>query len=329
LPHPRECGTKVEVTLPSRHSLCRRPAFGLAALVVATGVCRHARADEFRLTLNYTAPPECPPAEAMQSAVQRLATKQTKPYSASVVIENDQQSFKARITSSDGTERDLVGATCDEVAEATAVVLALAISPSSQGEATNHAPPSLPQPRPSKPAPRQARPSSVHLKLGAAAVLDLGTMPQLDLGFSGRVGATARLWSAALEAAYWVLPQHSSPTNNPAVGGDFSWWALLATGCLVPTRGTPRVELCAGPELGYLAGQGTGLVGATRETKLRLGFQALAEVHVPLSERLRLRAGLGVATVVLGQHAFYIDGGELYRPQLFAGRAAVGAEFIF
>ena len=61
------------------------------------------------------------------------ATAQTKPYSASVVIDRDREHerFTTRIASSDGTERTLVGSTCEEVFEATVVVLALAISPSS------------------------------------------------------------------------------------------------------------------------------------------------------------------------------------------------------
>lgn len=268
----------------------------------------------------------------MHDAVQRLATAQTRPYAASVIIDRVQERFTARIASSDGTGRTLVGTTCDEVAEATAVVLALAISPST-------APPEAGNPNPSSetrlhhenPPLRERTPSSgaVLLKVGAAAVLDLGTMPRLDLAFAARVGATARAWSVALEGSYWLLPESRTLSQNSNIGGDFSWWTVSVTGCLAPKAGSPRFELCVGPELGHLAGHGFGLPTAHDAASFRLGFQALAEVHVPLSARLRLRAGLGAATVVLGRHGFYIDGSELYRPQLFAGRALLGADFIF
>ena len=331
LPCSAGYGTKVEVTLLSRRPASRCPRFGLAVLVVAIGISRHARADELRLTLSYHAPPECPSAKALQSAVLRLATAQTKPYSASVVIDRKQERFTARIISNDGTERTLVGSTCDELAEATAVVLALAISPSNAApEATNTNRFSEINPRQVNPPLRKATSSSgVQLKLGASGVLDWGTMPGLDLAFAGRIGTTARTWSAAVEGSYWLLSESRALSQNSNIGGNFSWWTVAAVGCVAPRDGSPRIELCAGPELGHLAGHGFGLAGAHDAAEFRFGFQAMAEVLVPISARLRLRAGLGAATAVLGRHDFYIDGFELHHPQLVAGRAALGADFIF
>jgi hypothetical protein len=297
--------------------------------VVPLSLSARARADELPLTLSYNAPQDCPSLEAVRSAVRRLTAKQAKPYSARVVIDEEQQRFTARITASDGTERTLVGNACSEVVEATAVVISLAISPSEP------APDAETASKPAASAPTaQSRPASaavpaVRFKLGAAGVLDLGTLPQLDLGASARAGVTARTWSAALDATYWFLPENSRLPQNSKVGGDFSWWALLATGCLAPRAGSPRIELCAGPELGHLTGHGVGATSPHDASTFRLGFQALAEVHLPLSERFRLRAGLGAALVVLGRRRFEIDGQELYQPHLFSGRGGLGAEFIF
>ena len=333
---PSEYGTPVAVTPGSRRSGSCRAAFGLAAFGVAASLCTRARADELRLTLDYSAPAGCPSAEALENAVRRLATKQTKPYSASVVIEGEQQRFTARINASDGTERTLVGNTCEEVAEATAVVLALAISPSSPLPETA-APAPVKGSERRKPNPPLAGAISpgepVHLKLGAAGVLDVGTLPHVDLGASARVGVTARTWSAALDGAYWLLPEHQSFSQNSNFGGDFSWWTLLATGCVAPRDGSPRLELCAGPELGRLTGHGTGhgtgIALSNDKGAYRFGFQALAEAHVPLSTHLRLRAGLGAAAVVAGRRAFEIDGFGLYTPPVVSGRAAFGVEIIF
>jgi hypothetical protein len=334
--YPRETSSPcVDVADVQRGSWSRflsAATVAVATLIVATGVCRSARADELRLTLSYEAPPGCPTAQAIQSSVQTLATRQTKPYSASVVITGAEQHFTARIVSSDGTERTLVGSSCAEVTEAIAVVLALAISPSSRTEATSSSTPSVTEAREAT-APRRAsdKPNGanlVRLKVGAAGVLDLGTLPHLDLGVSGRLGATARLWSVALDGAYF-LPDSQLRSSSPRVGGDFSLWTLLVSGCLVPRDGSPRIELCAGPELGHLAGHGSGIAAPEDQARFRLGAQALVEASVPLSPRLRLRTGLGAAVVLLGRHAFELDGRELYRPQLVAGRAAIGAELIF
>ena len=324
------------MTPGSRRSGSCRAAFGLAAFGVATSLCTRARADELRLTLDYRAPAGCPSAEALENAVRRLATKQTKPYSASVAIESEQQRFTARINASDGTERTLVGNTCEEVAEATAVVLALAISPSNPlGETAAPAPtPDTEHRKPSPPPASVATPGQrVHFKLGVSGVLDLGTLPHVDLGASARAGVTARTWSAALDGAYWLLKEHQSFSHDSNFGGDFSWWALLATGCVSPSNGSPRLELCAGPELGRLTGHGTGhgsgIALSNDKGAYRFGFQALAEAHAPLSTHLRLRAGLGAAAVVAGRRAFEIDGFGLYSPPVVSGRAALGMEFIF
>jgi len=304
----------------------------LAAITAVASVCPHACADELRFTLSYDAPPECPTGEGLRGAVRGLATAETKPYSATVIIARDQEHFTARITAGDGTERVLVGSTCDEVAEATAVVLALAISPTnSQPPTTNPAlkdvglRPAAVQ-TPAQPVTTSA---PVRLKLGTSAVFDLGTMPHVDLGVAGRVGATGRTWSAAVEGAYWLLSERRTVSQRSEIGGTFSWWSLAAIGCLAVKDGFPRIELCAGPELGRVGGHGFGFPAAHDAAGLRFGFQAMAEVHVPLSRRLRMRAGVGAATVLFGRHDFYIDGLELYQPQVIAGRAALGADFIF
>jgi hypothetical protein len=299
-------------------------------LVVPLSVSARARADELPLTLSYSAPPECPTLEAVRNAVRRLTAKQAKPYSARVVIDDDQQRFTARITASDGTERTLVGSSCSEVVEATAVVISLAISPSEPSPSAETTPKPMVSapPAPSSRAANPARPT-VRFKLGAAGVLDLGTLPHLDLGGSARAGVTAQRWSAALDAAYWFLPEQSRLAQNSNFSGDFSWWTVLATGCAAPKTGSPRIELCAGPELGRLTGHGGGVTFTHDASTFRFGFQALGEVHLPLSERLRLRAGLGAALVVVGRRTFQIDGQKLYQPQLFSGRGALGVEFIF
>ncbi|HEY3253779.1 MAG TPA: hypothetical protein VGJ91_07520 [Polyangiaceae bacterium] len=225
-----------------------------------------------------------------------------------------------------------MGSTCDEVAEATAVVLALAISPTStQPPSTNPASKDVGLRPAAIQAPIQpgTTSASVRLKLGTSAVFDLGTMPHVDLGVAGRVGATGRTWSAALEGAYWLLAERRAFSQTSEIGGTFSWWSLAAIGCVAVKDGLPRIELCAGPELGRVAGHGFGFPAAHDAAGLRFGFQAMAEVHLPLSRRLRLRAGVGVATVLFGRHDFYIDGLELHHPQLIAGRAALGADFIF
>ena len=314
--------------------LLRRPASGsplllLVFVALTFGVAAHARADEQQLTLSYRAPLECPSAEAMLRAVRRLTDARSKPYSASIVIEQEQGRFIAHLSSNDGAERQLEGNSCDEVAEASAVVLALAISPSSRPP-RNAVKNGMHETTASGANPsRQHSNHRVKFKLGAAAVFDVGTMPGLDWALGARAGVTARTWSASLEGMYWLRPERETLSQSPATGGDFSWWSLSGSGCIAAKDGLPRIEFCGGPELGHLAGRGFGLPTAQDAASFRLGFQATSEIQLPVSGHIRLRGGLGIAAVVLGRHAFYINGAELYRPGLLAGRAQLGVDVIF
>lgn len=319
-----------KVTLSIRRSASRPRVFGWGAFAVLA-ICVPARADERGLTFSYEAPAECPTAEELRVEVERLATRQTKPFSASIVIGHDARHFTARISSSDGTERAFVGNACAEVAEAIAVVLALAMTPSPQAEVPHVPPQNVVKPsRASEPLNRPNQPSGpVRFRAGAAMALDQGTLPHLDLGASGRVGAVGQTWATAFEGTYW-LPTGRALASAPNLGGHFSLWTVLASGCFAPRDRAPRIELCAGPELGRLAGRGYGIDFPRSSARFRFSLQAMAELHLPLYNGVRLRAGLGAGAVLFGRHAFQIDAlGTVFTPQVVSGRASLGAELVF
>jgi hypothetical protein len=321
-----------------RASLGWRGLAPLASALVATALAGPARADELPLTLQYLAPPECPSESEVRAAVARLITKQrVSPLSVQVAISAAEQQYTARIQPSDGSERILTAPSCGAVTEAVEVVLALAISPTAlpAAEPTPEPPPSAPPAsralRATTPAPRfTATRALPRFELGAGAAVDTGTLPRVAAGLSGRLGLTARTWSALVDGWYWFPQDGYLPGTT--TGGHFSWWTVRPAGCALPSA--LNLELCAGPELGRLNGHGIGpgLKSTSDAATFWLAADAWLEFFVPFARHWRARLAAGAAIPLLGRHPFVLNGispPTVHRPDPAAARAEVGVDFIF
>jgi len=312
----------------------------LASALVAIALAGQARADELPLTLQYLAPPECPSESDVRAAVARLITKQrANPLAVQVTISAADRQYTAHIRPSDGTERMLTAPSCGAVAEAVEVVLALAISPTAlpPAEPTQETPPSAPPARSAHPstapAPRSATARALpRFELGAGAAADTGTLPRVAAGLSGRLGLTARTWSALVDGWYW-LPQDGY-LSGTTTGGHFSWWTVRPAGCAAPLPSALNLELCAGPELGRLNGHGigAGLKSTSDAATFWLAADAWLEFFVPFTQHWRARLAAGAAIPLLGRHPFVLNGispPPVHRPDPAAGRGEVGVDFVF
>jgi hypothetical protein len=330
---------------PPRVVLLRgRRLASLASALVATALSGHALADEPPLTLQYLAPPECPTESDVRAAVARLVTKQrANPLSAQVTISAADQEYTAHIRPSDGSERVLTAPSCGAVVEAVEVVLALAISPTALAPAERK-----PEPRPSPTQPSTqaesvtsaskartaqsaAAPTLSRFELGAGIAADTGTLPRVAAGLSGRLGLTARAWSALVDGWYWFPQDGYLPGTT--TGGHFSWWTLRPAGCAAPLPSALNLELCAGPELGRINGHGIGpgLKSTSDAATLWLAADAWLEFFVPFAPHWRARLGAGAAIPLIGRHPFVLKGisQTVHRPDAAAGRGEVGVDFVF
>lgn len=197
-------------------------------------------------------------------------------------------------TASGETVRETTADECGVLVEATAVIVAIAVDPSTMLARGDMAPtpvepkpaepepaplepePAPPEPTPPEPAPtepvvepRPDEPAPVEpeprLRFGvrASGGVDLGVLPGLAGGlrlagaiFGGRP-AVARAWRAELRGDFW-FPRTATVADG--IGGRVSLWSVGARGCWVP--GVERVglqfPLCAGLESGAMRGQPVG-----------------------------------------------------------------------
>jgi hypothetical protein len=174
-------------------------------------------------------------------------------------------------------ERELSGATCAEVASAAALVVALTVDPDAIG-----APEPPPDPTPA-PAPRvppsgprvvsPAQPEPVGATRSAASgagvdwsvrgdlVSDIGGLPGFVPGVGLAVAARIGAYRAELGGMYW-FERFEPVDGRDGVGGDLSMWAGVVRGC----RAVWTLDLCAGVEIGRLAGTGVGVDQARTDT---------------------------------------------------------------
>jgi hypothetical protein len=294
-----------------------------------------AAADELELTLDYSAPPECAPASSIRSAVARLVSKPaTEHFHAQVVIEPTPTGYVSRIRSASSAERSLPGATCDEVVEATTVILALAMSPKRTPPAAAAADPAPTSGAPATPgrADAQRSPperSAPRLALKAGVAGDSSTLPRPAFGISGAIALQGDTWTLQAAAAYFLRQRSSLPEDDDR-GGDLALWAVWPSACGAPLGGSARLELCAGPELGQIRGAGFGISSPRDAAGLWLALLGAGQLSLGVSTNFRAYATLGVAVRLTPDRPFVLDGiATVHEPSRVSGRAGLGAEVAF
>lgn len=251
-----------------------------------------ARAQPASLALTWTAPPGCPDADAILRRVRdlRAADHPTAPLPATATVTRDARRWRVRIETPGGV-RALAAPRCASLAEATAVVLALALD-----DAATTPPPPTGLPRPTlppeveqltdaerppvlRPAPPRAPPPSSpgpRWSLGARALVDVNALP--DTGFGVLLTAAWRARWLRVELAPTVA---FASRGTPAPQGS-SLEALrvtLATRVCVTGRDA-AVGLCALVDAGWLRARAQGFTvpGDGDAPWLQLGASAFARL---------------------------------------------------
>ncbi len=182
--------------------------------------------------LRWSAPPGCPSERALNDAIQRglpepdAATR--RKVTARAVIARDGDRYTVRLviaTDEATTERRFEGGTCDEVAAASALIVALAIDARAQVPALVAAPAdALPAAPPSVAAPAASTRAPLRVSVLAGAALDGATLPTATFGAALGAAVARRPWVAEVEGA--LLAHRSAP------GGRFGLATATVRGCL-------------------------------------------------------------------------------------------------
>jgi hypothetical protein len=249
-----------------------------------------ARAQPSSLTLTWTAPPGCPDADAILRRVRdlRASDHPTAPLPATATVTRDARRWRVRIETPGGV-RTLAAPRCASLAEATAVVLALALDDAAPVSAPAS---SLPRPalppeveqltdaerppvlRPAAPAP--APPPRPRWSLGARALLDANALP--DTGFGVLLSAAWRSRGLRMELSPTVaFASRGAPSPQ---GASLEALRLSLATRLCATARDGAVGLCALVDVGWLRARSQGFTvpGDGDAPWFQVGASAFARV---------------------------------------------------
>ena len=334
---------------------CRAFAVAAAALACAFFLAHEALADG-SLTLEWRAPAECPAGKTVEREVSRLlgGAPAALPLTAVAEVTHDDARWRVqlRTRSAENTgDRAIESDSCGELADATALVLAMAIDPA-RVAATRAAPvasapdagidpltsvkvtpPSTPATAPPTPAateppsaPPRPPPPRKTFAIGPYLLGDVGTLPNPGVGPALAFAWTPGALRIQLKALFFPANTARLPFSR---GGTFELFGADASGCYEVLLGVFELGPCLGVELGALKGTGFGV---NKQTPA-LAFWAAPSVGGAFAWRIgssfALRLELA-ALFPLQRPEFVLDGvGVVHRPAAVLGRGGLGAEIRF
>jgi hypothetical protein len=321
-----------------------RRAPALAALAAIACIALPARADDDALRLTWSAPAGCPSSEDVRAASLR-GTRGAKEKDASraanvsEVLEADAQveqkqanGWLVRLRTRRGAttgEREIEATTCSGVADATALVLALALVPGSLAPAEEaSAPPPPPPPEKDVARPRPSGDSSHAVALGASVAGDASTMPAAAVGGSLSLAWTPGRFRLEADGRRWGSQSRTITASD--AGARFSMTSIGARGCWAALRTTSfDLSPCAGADVHLVSAPGYGADANYTATARWATVAGGALARVPLASWLALRARVE-AFVPLSRPTFVVEGeGPVHRPPTLGAAASFGAEVLF
>jgi hypothetical protein len=262
-----------------------------------------------------------------------------------VQVRQDAHSFHARLEISAANAgaasglRQLDATSCEELTDAVALAIALALGSSAAANAED--PAAAPPAPPAKPGPPSdasatvpaspVSPTRLHAALGAALIADTGSLP--SAGFGAEIGA--RLGGSLLElhARGLFLParEASIDASDPSSpGAKLSLLAGALLGCVPLSHGVVDLAACAGAELGQLTGRGTHVATPHERHSLWSAARLDLTARKPLPNLpLALELGFSAAAPLLRDDFILEDIGTVHRPANVVGRASLGLCWLF
>jgi hypothetical protein len=332
-------------------------AQGLAAgVLIAIGAPLHAHAQTPPIALEWKAPPNCPTQDAVLGEVVHVLGH--VPVGAPVqaraeVMRAESGRWQAQLalaTTSAQSQRLLVAESCEAIASATALIVAVAIE---GGVAPTSPAGGITQPK----SPQTAHPDA-HLNDGrapaaapffhsqllvdAASVVDDGAMPSIAGGVDLEIGwmGSWRAWRVRVLASAAAFPDQTKLADQPALaakneGGDFRLLEASARACSGVVFGFFDLGPCLGAELDSMDAWGTPSAASPGHTNshtsaqwVSLSGSALAEWQfvrtLALFARVEGLVPLAHPRFVIGQPG--ATEAVVHHPSAVALRLALGLE---
>jgi hypothetical protein len=282
---------------------------GLAGLLYATPVAASASQ---HVTLKSSAPAGCPTTDDILHAIDTqlgadFATDTT--LQASVRISAHGPHDFALKLSYDATpgfsdEREIHGESCAAVADAAALVLALALSPNKSEARTE-----------------PVSKASWTLELGAAALLDTAAQAEVAVGGALRIGVGFGSVHFDISANDFLPTE----TEHTGVTTRLHLWSLGVGVCYLPSWGPWELGPCGRFEVGQLSGEAHGSVEAAQAGAARLQAATLgAEIRLQILTPLWLVLDAGLEWIARRPQFVIVGDGTVSNPHNFGARMAFG-----
>lgn len=298
-------------------------------------------------SLEWRAPADCPSTSQVEAEVARLlggpahAPSGADLHVRASVEHNDL--WSVTLETSSGTangRRTLSATTCEGLANATALIVALIIDPNAvavhsaktEEKAEKPAPKVEPPPPPSPVSVPTVPPSrTVKVLAGVGGTGSLGALPSPDLGIGGGLGLSGSLWRMEARVAYssrWV----KSPTMSDPQGayGRFRLLAATLAGCLISHRSALDWGACVDFESGVVQGEGVGVTMNSAKTTPWLALGAGGFLALRANQWLLFPLHVD-AMIPLWRPDFTFHRVEtpIFRAWAVGGRMTAGVEFQF
>jgi hypothetical protein len=270
-------------------------------------------AETHPLEIDWHGPDDCDRGDAVRAKVLRLLGGSQRALTAkvkvSVTVQHEKGSrYVAELTTSSpaggGTKR-LEGESCEAIALASSVVIALSVDPNASldAEATPAEPPPQPKPKPKRRPPprpilRPAPPRETFPYLHGSVGVLFDLLPDASAFTSAGIGVRHHRFSIELAGAVYQ-PRDAARSDRPKVGAELSLVTGELLGCyaLVPFQ-LGAVEVCPGLRIEYLEARAFGVSNPEK------GGVLLAAGVAALRGRLRATSWLSAT----------LDGGFAARP---------------
>lgn len=343
---PRQRGRRAALAISAAASM----VVVATVLLDAAPAAAQAHAHERALQLEWTAPASCPARDDVLARVDELLESSPAPdrtVSARGHVTEAAGRPRYRldlvVMGNEANRRSLSGDDCAHLADAAALILALALDPEAltRGEPApaptdaglappiEAAPPKPPPPRIDAPvaATPTAHPRSpLGLSASARMVLDVGSLPRATSG----IGAVLTLTGAHLAFELAATTYERRFTLNGPRNGRAGAWVDLATasahGCYRDTVLHIDLRACLGGELGRESTSGVNLVRSRDVSGLWSAASAMLLARALPRSRISPVAGLSLV-VPIGSPPVVVDNfGTLFDPSPVVLRFMLGLD---
>ena len=346
----------IETTISITAALVPLLVLGIAPTAAIAGVAP-ASSPAPDVVFEWTAPAGCPTAATLRADVERLLRHPLAASTTALEVrirvahapKGPYHMELKTITAAGAGERTLDAPTCSAAADAAALIVALAVDPSSVAAAAPSSraapvevePPVFAVARPAAAGSEPAPPSTkgragVRPTIGVAvrvgAMGDGGALPRPTAGPA--IAAGVRLWRARGVGAFavhaeitggYLWPAKGTVAGMAEVGGRIGLWAAGAQVCPAFERGRWSARLCARFEAGVMHGRGFGVAVVASGSAPWLALGGGAVVALKLVDRLGVYAEAGAALPVGGRPTFTLENvGDVHQPGRVSGRAGLG-----